>query len=90
MGYDSSASKTLAGGTIKLYTQSNGKGELVKTIQVDRKGSFYTTESINFSTELYPLVINANNDIKYMAQSITSGACNLCHNGVSTKKIWTK
>jgi len=63
--------------TIHLYTQANGQGTLVASIEVDGLGNFYTTESINLSGGLYPAV-TSDNGTNYM--SLTDlGTCNSCH-----------
>ncbi len=65
---------------IRLYTQPNGQGELRATINGDNLGNFFTTNTINYSGGLYPAVQSASGEIAYMPSSITSGACNSCHN----------
>ena len=69
---------------VQLYTERNGGGQLVATINGDAYGNFYTTESINFGSGLYPVVTGGG--ANFMTQSITQGACNSCH-GVSTAQI---
>lgn len=84
--YDSTKSTINAGGTIKLYSGPNGTGSLVKTIEVDQKGNFYTTEDISFSGGIYPAV-SGSSSVLYMAGAVSNGKCNSCH-GVSTDRIW--
>jgi cytochrome c553 len=72
--------------TVKLYTGPNGSGTLVKTIEVDGKGNFYTSGTINFGSGLYPVVTGTTGSITNMTESIKTGACNSCH-GVTTGKI---
>lgn len=79
--------KVNPGGKVYLYTQYAGKGALVASLEVDTKGNFYTTEKVDFSTPLYPKVISAKGKVKYMSNSVTTGACNSCHN-YSTFKIY--
>jgi len=86
--YDSLKSQTYANATIHLYTGPNGSGTLKYTILGDAKGNFYTTESIDFGSGLYPVVAGAQGT-QYMSTSITAGQCNSCH-GVSTSRLWTK
>jgi cytochrome c553 len=74
-------------GFVKLYTLPNGNGELKYTLEVDGLGNFYSTENIDFSAGLYPAIVHANGNVKYMPQTITSGSCNSCH-GVSTQNLW--
>ena len=85
--YDSLKTSTYPNVTVKLYTGPNGTGDLKHTIKGDAKGNFYTTETIDFSSGLYPAVTGANGT-KFMSTPTTSGACNSCH-GASTDKIWT-
>ena len=57
-------------------------------IQVDGKGNFYTTETIDFGEGLYTLA-EGNTNTEHMNSKITSGQCNSCH-GISTDRIWIK
>lgn len=66
--------------TIKLYTDPAGTGTLVKTIEVDALGNFYTTETIDWGEGLYVEVLGKN-EYQYMLQPNTSGECNHCHTG---------
>lgn len=84
--YNSSGNAVYANATVKLYSGPNGTGTLVKTIEVDGKGNFYTTGSVSFGTGLYPTVTGTSGNISKMASAITTGACNSCH-GTSTGKI---
>lgn len=86
--YDSIGTSTYPNATVKLFTGPNGTGTLKNTIQVDALGNFYTTETIDFGTGLYPSV-KGSSTTKYMPSTIANGQCNSCH-GVSTGKIWTK
>jgi hypothetical protein len=79
-------SSSLSVGTVKLYTAANGGGILKYTIQIDSKGNFYTTESIDVAG-LYPAATGSDGTPHYMSSSLSSGACNSCH-GVSTAKLW--
>jgi len=65
-------------GTVKLYSETNQGGTLLKSIQVDGRGNFYTTESISFASGLYP-VVEYNGQTKAMSSSTTSGRCYTCH-----------
>jgi hypothetical protein len=84
---NSSLTSNLTGGTIKLYTGAGGTGTLKYTIQIDSKGNFYTTESIDYSG-LYPAITGTSGATSYMSSSLNTGACNSCH-GVSTGKIFS-
>jgi hypothetical protein len=79
-------SSPLSAGTVKLYTAANGGGILKYTIQIDSKGNFHTTESIDVAG-LYPAATGSDGTPHYMSSSLSSGACNSCH-GVSTAKLW--
>lgn len=85
--YDSLLSNTIANGKVELYTQANGQGDKVMTVEIDGKGNFYTTENIDFNQGLFPVVISQSGKKKFMASSINQGACNSCHN-VNQTKIW--
>ena len=65
-------------GTVKLYSSANQGGTLVKSIQVDGLGNFYTTESISFSSGLYPAV-EYSGQTNTMQSTTTSGRCYTCH-----------
>jgi hypothetical protein len=51
--YDISKSNPYPNTTVKLSTGSNGTGSLVRTIEADGKGNYFTTESIDFGDGLY-------------------------------------
>jgi hypothetical protein len=84
---NSALTSNLTGGTIKLYTGAGGTGTLKYTIQIDSRGNFYTTESIDYSG-LYPAITGTSGATSYMSSSLNTGACNSCH-GVSTGKIFS-
>lgn len=86
--YDNSKEFVLPNASIRLYTEVNGTGNLVTTLQSDKKGNFYTTETIDFGTGLYVLV-EGKTATKHMISSLTTGACNSCH-GLSVDRIWTE
>jgi hypothetical protein len=71
--------------TVKLFSEPNGGGNLVKEIPGDLLGNFYTTDIMSFGTGLFP-VVEYNGVQSFMSSSITIGACNSCH-GISTAKI---
>jgi hypothetical protein len=75
--------------TVFLYTQYGGKGTLAAKLKGDAKGNFYSTENVNFGSGLYPVVVSAKNNIKYMNAAITHGECSGCHN-FDTFKIYIK
>ncbi len=78
--YNASGSAVSPNATVKLYTGAGGTGSLVKTIEVDGKGNFYTTNSIDFGTGLYVTVTGKSGSVSAMSSSITTGQCNSCHN----------
>lgn len=71
---------------VKLYTQPNGNGELVVTLQVDRNGNFYTTAPVSFANGLYPSITSPTGT-RYMPTPAITGACASCH-GVTYPNIW--
>jgi cytochrome c553 len=85
--YNDALTATNPNATVKLFTGPDGTGTLVATLQVDAKGNFYTTNNVNFSAGLYPSVAGAT-ATNSMSSSITTGACNSCHDGVSRSRIW--
>lgn len=87
--YDISKSNPYPNATVRLYANPDGEGNPVASIQVDKKGNFYTTESIDYSGVLYTIVTGSGGKTKIMNSGITSGACNSCH-GVSTDRIWVE
>lgn len=84
--YNSQLSAAYPNAVVKLYTQANGGGSLRATIYGDAKGNFYTTESIDFSGGLYPVVFGTGGSATYMIGSVTQGSCNNCHGG-STDRL---
>ena len=86
--YTPDSSSTYTNPVVQLYTQPDSLGNqtLVATINGDASGNFYTTASINFGSGLYPVVVGAHST-RYMAATITQGACNSCH-GVTTARLF--
>ena len=76
--YKSDKTTAYPNGTVKLYSAANQGGTLVKSIQVDGLGNFYTTESISFSSGLYPAV-EYSGQTNTMQSTTTSGRCYTCH-----------
>lgn len=87
--YKANKSSKNPNGKIFLYTEPNGQGSLKYTIEVDGEGNFYTTETINFGSGLYPVHQNTQGAKKYMEAPIITGQCQSCHN-VTTDKIWNE
>jgi hypothetical protein len=85
--YDSIAGDSaVQNAIVKLYTQPDGGGEVVATLQVDQSGNFYTTSPISFANGLYAAIISKTGT-RYMPNPTVTGACNSCH-GVVNNKIW--
>ncbi len=85
--YDSiPADSTVQNAIVKLYSEPNGGGELVATMQVDQSGNFYTTSPISFGNGLYA-AITSKTGTRYMPAATITGACNSCH-GVVNNTIW--
>jgi hypothetical protein len=87
--YDSTKINVYPKATIKLYSAPQGGGNLIKTIEVDGNGNFYSTEKVKFKKDVYPTVEGINGGVKFMSTPISNGNCNSCH-GVTTNKIWVK
>jgi hypothetical protein len=85
--YDDTKMSVFPNATIKLTTGPNGTGNLVSSVEVDKKGNFYTTNSVDFGTGLYATV-EGNLSSNHMNAKVQSGQCNSCH-GNSTDRIWT-
>ncbi|MBK6526873.1 MAG: hypothetical protein IPG07_15750 [Crocinitomicaceae bacterium] len=73
--------------TIELYTGLHGTGKLKYTLEGDAYGNFYSTKNIRYGDGLFP-AIKGINGTTYMADRITTGACNSCH-GVTTDLLTT-
>ena len=86
--YNQDGVLTNANSTIKLFTGPNGTGTLKYTLNVDTKGNFYS-DAVDFTGGLYP-VATGNTGTNYMSSSVTNGACNSCHNGTTTGRIWAQ
>lgn len=86
--YDETATNPFPNATVKLFTGPNGTGTNKKTIEVDGRGNFYTTENIDFGDGLY-VAVEGSEQTRYMSMSLSKGQCNSCH-GNSTAKISVK
>jgi hypothetical protein len=86
--FDSNLIQVFPNSTIRLYTQPNGQGDLVATIEVDGLGNFFTTRSIVFGNGLYPSVSSDGGATEYMNISTTRGDCNGCHNNSIESRIF--
>ncbi len=85
--YDNSKNNPYPNGLVKITTEPNGAGTQVKTIEIDSKGNFYTTEIIDFGNNLYLGVFGRDGEQIYKSSKITSGSCNSCH-GNTSDIIW--
>jgi len=72
--------------TIKIYSGSNGSGDLLATIEVDGEGNFYTTQDMDWTGGRYVSASSATNE-EFMQSQVTSGSCNSCHDGASMARI---
>ncbi len=84
--YNSQKTNSYPNVTIQLFTGQDGTGALKYTIDGDELGNFYTTEYIDFTAGLYP-VVQTKNGTQYMSTTTDNGQCNSCH-GVTTDRIW--
>lgn len=84
--YNQAQTATVSSGTVKFFTGPNGTGNVVKSIAIDSKGNFHTTEAVDVSN-LYPAITGPSGTTQYMSTKPPTGACNSCH-GVSTDKLW--
>jgi hypothetical protein len=85
--YDSTQINPYRNAQIILTTGPNGTGNTIKNVEVDMLGNFYTTESVNFETELYVSVVDTNGVKTFMNTNVTTGQCNTCH-GSSVGRIF--
>ena len=83
--YDSLQVNTISSGTVDFYTEPNGMGQKIKTVEIDGKGNFFTTDMFNLQG-LYPVVTGPTGNKKYMGSSLTTGQCNSCH--TVGNRIW--
>ena len=88
--YDSTKTQIYTDATIYLYTDANGSGTLVDSLQTDAYGHFYTTKNIDFSQGLFPVLQGKTGNSNSMSVATTSGACYSCHGTNSTPNIWIK
>ena len=66
--------------TIKFYSEAEGAGVLLATLEVDANGNFYTTENIDISGGAYPVIEGTQGEPPIaMDNFITHGQCNFCH-----------
>jgi hypothetical protein len=85
--YNSTQTVPYITATVELRTVQSGGGILVKIVEVDQNGNFYTTNPIDFGSGLYVSVVGGIST-QYMSSKVINGACNYCHD--SSKRIWTE
>lgn len=88
--YNSGITAAYAGAVMKITSQANGAGTVLATLTSDKTGNFYTNGSVNFGTGVYVSITGTGGTVKYMESAITSGACNSCHNGSATSRVWAE
>jgi len=88
--YDSIGNSRISNGTIRLWTSLDANRILRATIDVDGNGNFFTTENIDYTTGLYPEITGTSGDVRTMTTPIAQGACNSCHDGQGTPRIWVR
>ncbi|MDP1727829.1 MAG: hypothetical protein Q8M15_13675 [Bacteroidota bacterium] len=72
--------------TMELWEKPNKQGKLIKMLQSDSKGNFYTNQIINFNGGCYPSIRVGSKSISMDTTQFNGGSCNGCH-GVSRGKI---
>lgn len=86
--YEESLNSVLPNAIVRLY-ESDDPGETpIAVIEVDGRGNFYTTETIDFGEGLFTSAEGPTREL-FMESSITSGSCNSCH-GSNTDRIWAE
>jgi hypothetical protein len=84
--YNSALTSPVNSGKVEFFTQANGAGQLMYTVQIDSYGNFCSTADMNVAG-LFPRVTGPTGTQQAMSSSLSSGKCNTCHNA-STAKIW--
>jgi hypothetical protein len=59
----------------------------VKTIEVDTRGNFYTTDQIDFTGGYFVSTRNSEGTADFMKAPIQTGQCSLCHFSIGTLTI---
>lgn len=88
--YDSSFSSEYSSAVIEITSGPDGTGTVLATLSSDKNGNFYTNSSVKFGSGAYVNVLGNNGPVKYMSAKITTGACNICHTGNSTARVWAQ
>lgn len=76
-------------GAVELRTGGGGTGDLIRRIDADSNGNFYTTESLPLpDRSLFPTVYDRDGAIKNaMPFPTASAACNVCHVGSAVIRV---
>ena len=74
-----SASGSNHGATVEITSGPQGTGDLIRSVEIDALGNFYTTQSTDFKEGVYVGLRSPNGNIEYMDGYILNGQCNLCH-----------
>jgi hypothetical protein len=88
--YNQAFTSSYSGVIIKLTSGANGTGTVLATFTSDKSGNYYTNSSISFGAGIYVSASCTGGTIKYMSSAVTNGACNSCHNGSTTLKVWAE
>ncbi len=83
--YGSSLTNPYPNAIVRFTTSAQNTGTLVKSIEVDALGNFFTTETIDFGSGLYVSVLGTSGEVKHMSSKITTGQCNGCHGNTVSK-----
>lgn len=79
--FDNSDRPKTTATTIEFWDQPGRRGNLIKKLQSDPAGNFYTNKIIDFSKPLYPVIYsNDTNSLMGMATAYYGGSCAKCHN----------
>jgi mono/diheme cytochrome c family protein len=69
---------TNPGTVVRIYTEPNEQGAVLMSLEVDDKGNFYTTESLDLRDGGY-VTVSSDVTTRMMISEINGGACNSCH-----------
>lgn len=88
--YNAAFTSTYSSAVIEVTSGPEGTGTVLATLSSDLRGNFYTNSSVDFGSGVYVNVLGNNGPVKYMNAKITTGACNKCHTGNSTSRVWAE
>lgn len=63
----------------KVNIHESFGGPVIRSIEIDQLGNFYTTDDIDVLSGLYYSIEDASGNVKSMQDKIYHGQCNLCH-----------